>query len=216
MRVVDFAHDDCRFCDGVDQGCLVGRQWLDAIGDVVCACRFAGRRKCITRSRQHSLRRVTRRDHALLRRSMHKILRAHRGAQFTQAPHEGHGAHMRGLVRCGDRQAFGFDQQPVQAGDDEAMIGGDALQSLRFAIRHRRRVVAHGEGGNFQPCITERGSEAALFGERQRRQHFVAERELHRVTPGRPSCARPVPSTRPSRAGCAGSPPGCTSAWSAP
>ncbi|MFO1285747.1 MAG: hypothetical protein U1F49_03890 [Rubrivivax sp.] len=76
-------------------------------------------------------------------------------------------------------QARRRHQQPVQAGDRQALVGGDARQLARARLADLRRVVGERERRHLEPVVAERRGERALLLERQRPQHLVAQRDLH-------------------------------------
>ena len=105
MRVADRLHDRSGLGHGVKERRLIDRQWFDAVSHAVVARRRAGLGECLDCARDSCGLGLTRINQALFGRAMHQILAAHGGAQFGQAPHEGHGARVYRRVGTGDRQA---------------------------------------------------------------------------------------------------------------
>ena len=67
----------------------------------------------------------------------------------------------------------------MQADDGQAVVFGNPAQLPAPAGRQQLRLIAEGEGGQFDALIAKPGDQLALAGERQLAQDFVAERELH-------------------------------------
>ena len=120
IGVVDRGHQLGRLGDGVHQCGFLARQRLDAIDDAFAACGLRHLRQGVAQPGQRDRVGLSRRDLPLFGRAVHQNGAAEFGAKAGEAEHHGKRAGAHRGVGVGQRQAFGFDQQPVQAGDGEA------------------------------------------------------------------------------------------------
>lgn len=86
-------------------------------------------------------------DKALLGRTVHKVFAPERGTAFTEVLHEGQGARAHRSIGMRDGEAFGFDQQPMQARDAQPMVSGNAGQRAGLGFAPGERVFHHREWG---------------------------------------------------------------------
>ena len=77
-------------------------------------------RQGVAQPRQRDRVRFSRRDLPLFWRAVHQDRAAEFGAKAGEAEHHGKRAGAHRFIGVGQRQAFGLDQEPVQAGDGEA------------------------------------------------------------------------------------------------
>ncbi len=114
------------------------------------------------------------RDRALLRRAVDEHLAAELGAQADEARHDLERARAHGGVGGRERQARRLDEQPVQAGDDQAARLDHAAQAPRFGGVDPLGRLGERERRDLEAVVAEPGGELALLGERHRAEHFVA------------------------------------------
>ena len=108
-------------------------------------------------------------DRTLLGRAVHEHAAAELGAQADQSRHDLERSRPHRGVGIGQRQAGRPDQQPVQAGDDEAGRLDDAADPLRLDGVDAMRRIGERERRDLEAVVAERGGELALLLERHRR-----------------------------------------------
>jgi hypothetical protein len=118
-------------------------------------------------------------------RAMHQQPRPEIGGEPDQPLHhiERPGAPRR--IGGGDGKPLGRHQQPVQAGDADAGLGGGAAErDARASRQQMRRRRIQGEGREFQPGIAEARGPFALLREGQAPHHLIAQRQAHPAVSG--------------------------------